>query len=288
MGRHEKRVQFNWKEVNFLPMKTVHCNGYLLLRTALLLSLLCLAVIAVPARGADLERTIEQVKPSIVAVGTFLKTRSPAVQFVGTGFAVADGRFIVTNAHVANKPLDTQKLETPVVLVSKNGEPAAREAELLAIDKEHDLALMKISGDPLAALKLGDSATVSEGRVLAFTGFPIGMVLGFHPATHRGMVSAITPIVTPGITAKQLNAQMISRIRESTYNVFQLDGTAYPGNSGSPLYDPENGAVYGIINSVFVRGTRESAISQPSGITYAIPSRYIRALLSREKVPGFE
>src|SRR6185369_16857043 len=114
------------------------------------------------------------------------------------------------------------------------------------------------------------------------------MVLGFHAATHRGMVAAITPIVTAGLTAKQLNARMISRIREAAYNVFQLDGTAYPGNSGSPLYDPDNGAVYAIINSVFVQGTRESAIGRPSGISYAIPSRYIIELLSREKVAGFE
>ena len=135
---------------------------------------------------------------------------------------------------------------------------------------------------------LTDSASIREGRMMAFTGFPIGMVLGFHPATHRGMVSALTPIVQPGITAKQLNAEMISRIRDSAYIVFQLDGTAYPGNSGSALYDPEDGTVYGIINSAFIQGTRESAVSRPSGITYAIPAVYIREMLRREKVPGFE
>jgi len=258
---------------------------------ALVVCLVCITAIlapVVPARGAELAQTIERNKPSVVGVGTFLKTRSPSAQFVGTGFAVADGRFVVTNAHTVNRPLDTEKLETAIVLVSKDGAPQPREASLLAVDKEHDLALLKISGDPLPALKLGDSATVREGQMLAFTGFPIGMVLGFHPATHRGMVAAITPVVTPGLTARQLNAQMINRIRDSAYNVFQLDGTAYPGNSGSPLYDPADGTVYGIINSVFVQGTRETAISRPSGITYAIPSRYIREFLQREKVAGFE
>jgi serine protease Do len=286
MDESEKGIQCNSKQVNWLLMKAAHANTSWLLTPALPLYLLCAAVIAVPARGAELERTIERVKPSVVAVGTFLKTRSPSIQFVGTGFAVADGRLVITNAHIVARP--QEKMETPIVLVAKDGQPEPRDAEVLTIDKEHDLALLKISGNPVPALKLGDSASVSEGRMLAFTGFPIGMVLGFHPATHRGMVSAITPVVTPGITAKQLNAEMISRIREPTYNVFQLDGTAYPGNSGSPLYDREDGTVYGIINSVFVRSTRESAISQPSGITYAIPSRYIRALLHREKVPGFE
>ena len=266
-----------------------HCTPAYAARFVHLLRLAAILVLlAAPVRGAELVQTIERVKPSIVAVGTFLKTRSPSVQFVGTGFVVADGRHVITNAHNVDKPLDPENKETRVVLVSKDGEPQPRDAELLAIDKEHDLTLLKIGGDPLPAMKLGDSAGVREGQILAFTGFPIGMVLGFHPATHRAMVAAITPIVTPGITAKQLNARMISRVRESAYNVFQLDGTAYPGNSGSPLYDRDDGTVYGIINSVFVQSTRESAISRPSGITYAIPGRYIRELLQQVKVAGFE
>ncbi len=270
-------------------MRPENCNAPLFQNSA---HLLCLAVIslllATSARGAELIQTIERIKPSVVGIGTILKTRSPQVQFGGTGFAVADGRHVIANAHTIAKPLDTEKMEARIVLVSKGGEPQARAAEILAIDKEHDLALLKIAGDPLPALTLGDSAGVREGRVFAFTGFPIGMILGFHPATHHGMVSAITPVALPGITARQLDARTISRIRDSAYKVFQLDGTAYPGNSGSPLYDPEDGTVYGIINSVFVQGTRENAISHPSGITYAIPSQYIRELLQQGKIAGFE
>lgn len=247
-----------------------------------------LALLATSAFATDLAQTIQRVKPSVVGIGTFIKIRSPSIQFVGTGFVVADGRHVITNAHNVDKPLDAEIKEFRIVLVSNGGEPQPREAEVLAMDRLHDVALLKISGDAIPALKLGDSDSVREGRMLAFTGFPIGMVLGFHPATHRGMVSAITPVVLPGITARQLTATMISRIRDSAYVVFQLDGTAYPGNSGSALYDPDDGTVYGIINSVFVQGTRETAISHPSGITYAIPGRYIREMLQREKVPGFE
>ena len=262
-----------------LPGSPVMC---LLIITAILAASLA------PAQGAELVQTIERIKPSIVGVGTYMKTRSPAGQFFGTGFVVADGRHVITNAHVADRPLDKEKLETTIILVSNNGEPQPREAVLLAVDKAHDLALLRMQGDPLPALRIGDSATVREGQSLALTGFPIGMVLGFHPATHRAMVAAITPIVTPGITSRQLNAQMIARVRDSVYQVFQLDGTAFPGNSGSPLYDPADGVVYGIINSVFVQVTKESAITRPSGITYAIPGRFIRELLQREKVAGFE
>ncbi|MEO8103980.1 MAG: serine protease [Betaproteobacteria bacterium] len=247
-----------------------------------------LLVLAAPVARADLSQTIERIKPSVVGVGTFLKLRSPSNVFVGTGFVVADGRHVITNAHNVDRPLDIDKKESPIVLVSRGGEPQPRDAVIVAVDKLHDIALLRFSGEPMPALKIGDSGMVREGRMMAFTGFPIGMVLGFHPVTHRGMVSAITPVVMPGINASQLNAAMIARLRESAYMVFQLDGTAYPGNSGSAVFDPEDGTVYGIVNSTFVQGTRENAVGRPSGITYAIPGKYIREMLLKEKVPGFE
>jgi serine protease Do len=74
---------------------------------------------------------------------------------------------------------------------------------------------------------------------------------------------------------------MINQLQKPIYAVFQLDGTAYPGNSGSPLYDPESGVVYGVINMVFVKGKKEAVLSNPSGITYAIPATYIQELLRR-------
>lgn len=240
---------------------------------------LLLALLAPFAARAELSQTIERIKPSVVGIGTLLRTRNPAVNFVGTGFAVEDGQHIVTNAHVVPAVLDVEKMETLIVLVGGNKDPQPREAHTVALDKEHDLALLRISGPPLPAMKLGDASTVREGQTYAFTGFPIGMALGFHPVTHRGMVSSLTPIVQPGLSSKQLDVKMINRIRNSAYTVFQLDGTAYPGNSGSPLYDPETGTVYGIINMVFVKGTKETALSQPSGITYAIPGNHIRDLL---------
>jgi serine protease Do len=264
-----------------MPWGTVTSLLHVVRLTALSISF------AAAGHAADMVQTIARIKPSVVGVGTFMKTRSPAFQLVGTGFIVADGLHVITNAHNYGKPLDSEKLEVPMIVISVAGNPQPREAQILAMDKAHDLALLKISGDPLPAMTLGDSAGVREGQALAFTGLPIGLVLGMHPATHRGMVSAIVPVALPGITARTLDEKAITRIRDSAYSVFQLDGTAYPGNSGSPLYDPEDGTVYGIINAVFVQGTRENAIGRPSGITYAIPSRYIRELLRQEKVPGF-
>jgi len=240
-------------------------------------SLACLIVGSACAR--DLPQTIEAVKPSVVGIGTFLPTRSPSVVFSGTGFVVGDGLTVITNAHVVKGVSNGEVNEQIGIIVGKGETTEFRSAAVVSIDTEHDLARLKISGVPLPPMEVGDSGNVLEGQAIAYTGFPLGMVLGLHHVTHRGMISAITPIVMPAIDSKKLDVKMIAQLRKSPYFIFQIDGTAYPGNSGSPLYDPETGTVYGVINSGFVKGLKETAITNPSGITYAIPARYVRDLL---------
>ena len=73
---------------------------------------------------------------------------------------------------------------------------------------------------------------------------------------------------------------MIKRLQNS-FEVFQLAATAYPGNSGSPLYDAATGHVIGVINSIFIMESKETILQQPSGITYAIPISYAKELFTK-------
>ena len=243
-------------------------------------SVLLSSLSVVFAGAAELPDTVKQIRSSIVAVGTYQKTRRPPADFRGTGFAVGNGNYIMTNAHVLPKTLNTTKNETLVVFVGHGKDVEARPAQIVAMDVEHDLALLRMNGIALPFMRLGNSQHVREGQSVAFTGFPIGTVLGLYPATHRGIIAAITPIAIPAGSSQQLDPALIQRLR-NPYDVFQLDATAYPGNSGSPLYDPSTGWVLGVINMVFVKGTKENALSQPSGITYAIPGQYVQALLKQ-------
>ncbi|KFI05133.1 peptidase S1 [Massilia sp. BSC265] len=240
------------------------------------------AVSAMSAKAQNLPRTVAQIKPSVVGVGTLLKTRHPAVVFVGTGFAVGDGLSIITNAHVIPNQLDAARKEELGIVISGGGEETSfRPARLVALDAEHDLAHLRLSGTPLAPLALAGDDSAAEGEELAFTGYPLGMRLGLHAATHRALLAAITPAVRPSLNSRQLDARAITQLQRSAFRIYQLDGTAYPGNSGSPLFRPDSGSVVGVINMVFLKGLRESAVSDPSGITYAIPVRHVRALLQR-------
>ncbi len=226
----------------------------------------------------QLPDTIAVVKKSVVAVGTYLPKRSPRGMFLGTGFVVGNGSIVATNAHVIPETLDVEHLEKLAVFIRRGDAVGVEQATLLAEDRIHDVALLKLSKADLPALKLGKAKNVREGQLYAFTGFPIGMVLGLYPVTHRGIVSAISPIVIPMLSARQLNEKLLTRLRDP-YPVFQLDATAYPGNSGSPLYEIDTGRVIGIINKVFVKESKENILSKPSGISYAVPIDYVLKLL---------
>jgi S1-C subfamily serine protease len=243
--------------------------------------LLCAALLAAPwlPAHADLSDTIVRIKPSIVIVGTHMRSRAPMFELKGSGFVIGDGTLVATNAHVANQTLDRDRLETLAVLVSVGGKQQVREATVLASSTEQDLAILRIQGPALPALALGRSDAVREGQAVAFTGFPIGNVLGFVPVTHRGVISAITPMVIPVDHVSQLNTANRNRLARGTFSVFQLDATAYPGNSGSPLFDPDSGEVIGVLNMVLVKAGKESVLSQPSGISYAVPIAHLAALL---------
>ena len=230
------------------------------------------------APWADLPDTIERIKPGIVAVGTMQVTRQPPAILLGTGFVVADGRHVITNAHVLPASLDSERQEFLAVLTGSGERGEVRRATRIQVDERHDLALLRISGEPLPALRLAAQDDVREGQEIAFTGFPIGMVLGLHAVTHRGIVSAISPVVLPAHHSGRLDAAQIRRLRTS-FDVYQLDATAYPGNSGSPLFDPRDGEVLGILNLVFVKESKENILKDPSGIAYAIPVRHARELL---------
>jgi S1-C subfamily serine protease len=249
------------------------------LRRACLLALACVLALPPAALADNFPATIAAVKPAIVGVGSYMRTRSPAITFAATGFVVGDGLSVITNAHGVAPLLDVENRETMGVVVKTADGIDFRPATLAGIDKTHDLAHLRLAGAPLPALKLGDPERLAEGQNLAFTGFPLGMVLGLHHVSHRATLGAITPIVIPAMNSGKLDPKAIAQLQRKPFIVFQLDGTAYPGNSGSPVYDPDTGTVYGVINMVFVKGLKENAITNPSGITYAIPASYVKELL---------
>lgn len=255
------------------------------MRRRTLLQSACLTALAkcIPAR-ASLPDAVARIKQSIAIVGTYRATDSPRFRLRGTAFVVAPGNLVVTNFHVL-PPAAENTADVSLMVQVRSGangqELSMRQATVIDTNRTHDLALLRIEGQTVPAAVLGDSDKVREGQAIAFMGFPIGGTLGFTPVTHRGIVSSITPAVLPAPNARQLTDAAIRGARGDAFDIFQLDATAYPGNSGGPLFDPDTAEVLGVLNMVLLKNTRESALSQPSGISYAIPARFVRQLIER-------
>ena len=228
----------------------------------------------------DLPALIERSKPSVVLLGTYSETDSPRFTFRGSGFVVADGNHAVTNAHVLPEAVTGSGDRRLTVQIRRSASDwTARSAEVVVLDKAHDLALLRFNGVPAPALPLASGAA-REGTAIALMGFPLGGALGFSTVTHRGIIAAITAIALPLPTTQGLNERAVRQLRDGAFSILQLDATAYPGNSGGPVLDIRSGEVVGVINMVLVRGSKETALRQPSGITYAIPVEHVERLLS--------
>lgn len=241
---------------------------------------------SVEARS-DLRAVVARARPAVVPVGTYSATANPRFGFRGSGFVVGDGHLVITNAHVlpaTPEPGSDQRLAVLAQSAAPGREAGdLRFASLAAVDRVHDLAVLRLDGPALPVLPLAAADRVAEGNSIALMGFPVGGALGYSPVTHRGIVASVTTVALPAPSAAQLDPRAVARLRAGNFEVLQLDATAYPGNSGGPVLDAETGEVVGVVNMVLVRGSRETALSAPTGITYAIPVPHVRALLEEAR-----
>lgn len=155
---------------------------------------------------------------------------------VGSGFVIHEDGYIVTNAHVVS-----QSTQCQVVFANKH----TYEAYVVALDQEHDLAVLKIEPkENLRAIKLGTSSDLMIGETVIAIGNPFG----YQHTVTTGVVSALHRDLKfdNGITYQDL---------------IQTDAGINPGNSGGPLLNVL-GELVGI--NTAIRGDAEN-------MAFAIP-----------------
>ncbi|MDA8621520.1 serine protease [Psychrosphaera sp.] len=250
-----------------------------------ILTMICILSLAtlMPNASANISPIAEKTKPSVVGVGVYNPLSAPRYQLLGTGFVVrssATKSIIATNHHVVNgKAYEADKAQISVH-VGEGKKARFYNAKLIAQDERADVAIIEINASLPALTLSGSDYNAPAGSQIMMAGLPIGSVLGLFKAINVGYVSAFVPQAIPQKNASQLSIEMIKRLRNPLF-VYQLDMTAYPGNSGSPVVETATGEVIAIINSVLVKSTREKVLSDPSGISYAIPVSEIHKLLKQ-------
>lgn len=246
------------------------------------------------ARAADndeepLVRVVKEIRPSVVAVGSYLFNDTPTVRYFGTGFVCYDGNTVATNAHVIAALERTNRIEHLRVFFPDGAPTSGRKGKVVQIDRFHDVALIRFEGPEAKNVKLVPPPTANhnndppQGRSVAILGYPIGTRLGLVPAVHKGVVAAVVPAVLPLPKGAKITPELAAAIKKP-YNLYQLDMVAFPGNSGSPLFDARNGTVVGIINMTLAKKTREHLFDKPSGIAYAVPMHWLHELIRRQSI----
>ena len=164
----------------------------------------------------------------------------------GSGFVITSDGYIVTNAHV---------VEGAEMVEVTFSDGTAMEAELIGADYTTDIAVIKVDGKNLPALKLGDSNSLRVGEFAIAIGDPTGQELA--GTTTFGIISALEREVN-------LDGQ--------TNEYIQTDAAINPGNSGGPLLNM-SGEVIGITSAKTVTAGYDEYGNDISaeGLGFAIP-----------------
>jgi serine protease Do len=213
----------------------------------------------------DLRVISELVAPSVVQVvasgyttagdgkvGAIARERSS-----GSGVVLSANGNIVTNAHVVEGA-------STIHVLLRRAPPSARgrgsilgprsirlPARLVGLDRETDVAVIKVESPALVPLAVADSEELKQGQlVLAF-----GSPLGLENSVSLGVVSAV---------ARQLKP-------EDPMIYIQTDAAINPGNSGGPLVDTQ-GRLVGLNTMIF------SQSGGNEGIGFAIPSHIVKPI----------
>jgi len=224
--------------------------------------------------SGSFESLSEQVGPAVVQIfatgynTTLGNTESNLMsreQNSGSGVILDPEGFILTNAHVVQGARRVQVLLARSLRGTAGGtsllKPRGRmvEAQIVGMDQETDLAVLRIPDRDLPFLELGDSDELKQGQLVLAFGSPFGL----ENSVTLGVVSSVARQFQP----------------EDPVVYIQTDAPINPGNSGGPLVDA-HGKVMGI-NTFIV-----SQSGGNEGVGFAVPSNIAKNVFTQIRSTG--
>jgi serine protease Do len=182
----------------------------------------------------------------------------------GSGIILSPDGYILTNAHVV-KGAHSVKVQLNVRMEAEARQQGDRSRNrpiagtLVGVDRDSDLAVIKIDKTNLPYLTFGDSDELKQGQIVLALGNPLGL----DNSVSMGVVSATSRQIKP----------------DDPMVYIQTDAPINPGNSGGPLVDTD-GKVMGI-NALILTQSGGS-----EGIGFAIPANIAREVYGQLKAHG--
>jgi len=233
--------------------------------------LAALVALAATARSEDAPA---EVVTAVKRATVFIQVEGAGWKGSGSGFVVRADKgtaLVVTNYHVLAgpradhqaRPGEAMRLAkaTGVQVVFDSGVKGERTAkgEPVAVDPDHDLAVVKVGGlsDPPAPVAVADPPKLFETMPVYTFGFPFGQALGVGRAL-------------PAVTVGKASISSLPTGPDGEVAHVQIDGNLNPGNSGGPVVD-----VRGRLVGVAVAKVRDG-----QGIGFAVPAAEVGRLLA--------
>jgi len=186
-------------------------------------------------------------------------------QATGSGIILDPTGYIITNNHVVQGARRVQVRLSPAALGQDSGQSilqgggALVGAQVIGVDKETDLAVLKIDRTDLPYLTLGDSDAIFQGQLV----FAFGSPMGLNNSVSFGVVSTV---------ARQME-------QDNPMIYIQTDVAINPGNSGGPLVNVD-GEVIGINTMIFTQG------GGSEGLSFSAPSNIVRNVFNQIRAVG--
>jgi serine protease Do len=183
----------------------------------------------------------------------------------GSGVVLSSDGYIVTNSHVVRgaRRIEVRFLPSRLEVVGRKSilKPEGRTlvAKLIGMDRESDLAVIKVDRTGLSHLALGNSDDLRQGELVMAFGNPLGL----EGSVSMGIVSSAG-----------------RQIRQDDPMIYiQTDASINPGNSGGPLVDSA-GRVMGINTFILTQS------GGSEGIGFAIPSNIVNNVYTQIRKEG--
>jgi serine protease Do len=185
---------------------------------------------------------------------------SQKVQGLGSGYIISPDGFIVTNDHVAGNA-------TEITITMTDG--SHHQAKIIGSDPVSDICLLKIDGDNLPYVELGNSNDIIIGEWVIALGNPFGLFeLNDKPTVTVGVISAT------GMNLEPINDRYY-------LNMIQTDAAINGGNSGGALVN-SIGQVIGMNTLIYTAGGVQGNI----GLGFAIPIDKVKRIVTELKTNG--
>jgi S1-C subfamily serine protease len=242
-----------------------------------------LAVAAAVQDAADSASSSSAVCPIVYQLDQSPSSRGYHYSFFGNGFFINEQGYLLTAAHVLETFRDGGQ---PYILVSRrNGPPILLQASIIAVDSEHDVAILRAASNPFdskykVTFLLLSSDPASPGQAV--------LAVSLHPPKQQSAHTFEVPR-EDRFSGEVLSYESTKLDKSSpAAEVFLLSHPVNLGQSGSPVLALDSGAVVGLVEGRWLRPTG-LAIAKSSGAATntpgaAVPIRYAITLLERQSI----